>query len=131
MDDAHNPDSAPRVGAARRVKRLSGTTGGDHDVVATLARIHGRVQGVGYRYWTATKAETLNLRGYVRNLTDGTVEALLIGDRVDVARMLAWCEEGPSSAAVDRVVSGPPSAPMSLDYDRFRRMRTAPPGTPV
>ncbi|MEL6977147.1 MAG: acylphosphatase [Pseudomonadota bacterium] len=96
-----------------------------------MARIHGRVQGVGYRYWTRTQAESLNLRGYVRNLTDGTVEALLIGEPADVARMLTFCEDGPPTAEVAKVETSKPGPAHRLDMDRFRRAPTRKPGEPV
>ncbi len=101
------------------------------ETVVTVARIHGRVQGVGYRYWTATTAEHLRLRGYVRNLTDGTVEAMLIGAPNDVARMLSLCEEGPDAAAVEQIVTGPPPQETPLIFERFRRLKTAEPGAPI
>lgn len=100
-------------------------------LVATIARIHGRVQGVGYRYWARTQAESLELKGYVRNLTDGTVEALFIGDPTDVARMLTYCEEGPPTAAVSRIETSRPDPEQPLDYPRFRRAPTRAPGAPV
>lgn len=96
-----------------------------------MARIYGRVQGVGYRYWAASRAEELELRGYVRNLTDGTVEALLIGAPHNVARMLALCSDGPLDAEVDRVETQPPCASEKLDLDGFRRAATADPGAPA
>ncbi len=62
--------------------------------------VRGRVQGVGYRYWTAQRAETLGLSGFVRNRRDGAVEALLIGPAGDVAEMIEAMREGPPSANV-------------------------------
>ena len=53
--------------------------------------IGGRVQGVGYRYWTMATAQRLGLRGWVRNRIDGSVEALVAGDSESVGRMI---EEG-------------------------------------
>lgn len=102
-------------------------SGGD-ERVARLARIEGRVQGVGYRYWAANQAESLGLDGYVRNLTDGSVEALLIGHPADLARMLTWLEDGPSAARVDRVIAQPPPDDAWRDWLGFKRLRTAPPG---
>ena len=114
-------------------RNATGASGGRRfdETVVTVARIHGRVQGVGYRYWTATTAEYLRLRGYVRNLTDGTVEALLIGAPNDVARMLSLCEEGPDAAAVEQIVTGPPPQGTPLVFERFRRLKTAAPGAPI
>jgi acylphosphatase len=66
-------------------------------------RIEGRVQGVGYRYWTRRVAGELGLSGWVRNRRDGAVEALFSGPADDVARMLARCRAGPPSAQVTSV----------------------------
>jgi acylphosphatase len=75
----------------------------DDDIIAIRARIRGRVQGVGYRDWTLRHAEALRLRGWVRNRRDGSVEALFIGPRPAVERMIADCRLGPSLARVDAV----------------------------
>ena len=64
--------------------------------------IHGRVQGVFYRGWSAETARALGLRGWVRNRRDGSVEMLLAGDESDVNRMIERCREGPP-ARVDRI----------------------------
>jgi acylphosphatase len=66
-------------------------------------RIEGRVQGVGYRYWTERVAGEMGLSGWVRNRRDGAVEALFSGPPDDVARMLERCRGGPSSAQVTSV----------------------------
>jgi len=65
--------------------------------------INGRVQGVGYRYWTITTAHRLGLRGWVRNRADGSVEALVAGDGAVVERMIEACRRGPAGARVERV----------------------------
>ena len=66
-------------------------------------RIQGRVQGVGYRYWAATTADRLGLAGWVRNLTDGSVEALVHGPAAAVAEFVMACQAGPSHARVTSV----------------------------
>ena len=73
------------------------------DVRTARVRISGRVQGVGYRYWTERVAGELGLSGWVRNRRDGTVEAVFSGSPDDVARMLERCRDGPSSARVTSV----------------------------
>lgn len=98
---------------------------------SVLVRITGRVQGVGYRYWTMTRAERLRLQGYVRNLTDGSVEALFVGDAVDVARMLVLCEEGPADAVVERVETRAPPPDLAPGFQRFRRLATRNPGESI
>ena len=66
-------------------------------------RITGRVQGVGYRAWALQRASRLGLRGWVRNRSDGSVEALVIGEDDAVARMIEACREGPFGARVSDV----------------------------
>jgi acylphosphatase len=66
-------------------------------------RITGRVQGVGYRAWALQVASRLGLRGWLRNRTDGSVEALVIGEDDAVARMIEACREGPFGARVSDV----------------------------
>ena len=61
---------------------------------------HGRVQGVNYRESMRMQARQLNVAGWVRNRSDGTVEAMLHGRPDDVARMLDWCRQGPPGARV-------------------------------
>ena len=66
-------------------------------------RIIGRVQGVGYRAWALQVASRLGLRGWVRNRSDGSVEALVIGEDDAVARMIEAYREGPFGARVSDV----------------------------
>jgi len=65
--------------------------------------ISGRVQGVGYRDWAMTTALRLGLAGWVRNCTDGSVEALVVGDDQAVGEMIDACRRGPIMARVDNV----------------------------
>jgi acylphosphatase len=67
---------------------------------AVHLRIAGRVQGVGYRAWLEHKARGANLRGWVRNRLDGSVEALLIGDAPVIEAVATACERGPRAASV-------------------------------
>ncbi|GLQ07745.1 acylphosphatase [Sneathiella chinensis] len=64
------------------------------------ARISGKVQGVWYRAWTVEQAKTHGIRGWVRNRTDGTVEALFQGDGQTVLALLEKCKDGPPMAKV-------------------------------
>jgi acylphosphatase len=63
------------------------------------------VQGVGYRAWAMREAGRRNLRGWVRNRLDGSVEILLSGAEGDVAAMVEACREGPFAAQVERVLA--------------------------
>jgi acylphosphatase len=65
--------------------------------------IRGRVQGVFFRAETRARAESLGLAGSVRNLPDGTVEAVFEGDPERVESMVGWCRRGPEGASVDDV----------------------------
>jgi acylphosphatase len=68
-----------------------------------LVRIGGRVQRVGYRAWTEGQAGARALHGWVRNRSNGDVEALFAGSASVVDAMIAACWHGPSSAEVSRV----------------------------
>ena len=63
----------------------------------------GRVQGVGYRWWTVGTAQRLGLDGWVRNLTDGTVEILAIGEPAAIDALARACRTGPTGARVEAV----------------------------
>lgn len=66
-------------------------------------RVRGRVQGVGFRYWTQEEAERLGLAGWVRNEPDGSVKALLSGTDDAIAEMLDCLRQGPRGAVVSDV----------------------------
>ena len=67
------------------------------------AFISGRVQGVSFRYYTYHEALKRGLRGWVRNLHDGRVEAVFEGKREAIEQVLKWSETGPPAAGVDSV----------------------------
>ncbi len=67
--------------------------------------ISGRVQGVGYRAWLAKAAAEKNLSGWVRNCSDGTVEALLHGPSDRVAAVIERAQRGPLLASVNHVAA--------------------------
>lgn len=65
--------------------------------------IHGRVQGVGFRESMVLEAARLGARGWVRNLRDGTVEAVIDGTPDVRAALVAWAHRGPMTARVTHV----------------------------
>ncbi len=65
--------------------------------------IHGRVQGVGFRYFTQTTAQNLGLVGWVKNRWDGSVEIRAEGPKEKLRRLVNAVRRGPSTAWVDRV----------------------------
>ena len=70
-------------------------------------RIHGSVQGVGFRWWTRYQALRLNLSGSVRNTANGTVEVRARGREVDVEALAELLKEGAPGARVTRVEVAP------------------------
>lgn len=79
-------------------------------VIRAHVFISGRVQGVFYRASTKNMAEQLGLKGWVKNTSDGRVEALFEGDETAVKDMISWCHKGPRSAEVSDV---------TVDYTKF------------
>jgi acylphosphatase len=69
--------------------------------------ISGRVQGVSYRAWTCKEATKLGIQGWVRNLSDGRVEAVFSGDETAVSTMIEKCKRGPLLARVDGIEQFP------------------------
>lgn len=70
---------------------------------ARLLRVAGRVQGVGYRAWLAREADRHGVWGWVRNRSDGTVEALLAGEEDALQELLMLCRRGPALALVESI----------------------------
>ena len=66
-------------------------------------RVAGRVQGVFFRASCAREARSLALSGWVRNVSDGSVEVVVEGQDAAVEAMTAWCRHGPPHARVDAV----------------------------
>jgi acylphosphatase len=67
------------------------------------ATVHGRVQGVSFRFYTRRQAVELGLAGHVRNAWDGTVEVVAEGGRADLEQLLAFLRVGPPAAVVTQV----------------------------
>ena len=65
--------------------------------------ITGKVQGVGFRHWLYKAAIQRKIDGWVRNKISGEVEALLIGDDVEIDNLIRLCEKGPPSSKVTKI----------------------------
>ena len=85
--------------------------------------IEGRVQGVGYRMWLQAEAEAAGVTGWVRNLSDGRVEAVLRGLPEALDRLEVVARRGPAQAKVDQVVAAP--WPDPVPDGGFRQVATA------
>ena len=71
------------------------------DAVRRRIVISGRVQGVNFRYYTRAAARELGARGWVRNLADGSVEAVIEGAPHVVDAVITWCRKGAPASRVD------------------------------
>ena len=69
--------------------------------------ISGLVQGIFFRGYVKENAEKLNIKGFVRNLEDGRVEAFLEGNPDDVRKMVVLCKKGPKHSEVKEVIEKP------------------------
>jgi len=87
--------------------------------------ITGRVQGVGYREALRAEAERLGVTGGVRNLRDGSVEAVLEGSDAAVEAVITWARRGPPAARVAGIAVGAPPAPLDRPYSCFERWPSA------
>ena len=76
-------------------------------IYSARIRIYGRVQGVWFRGWVVREAADCGLRGWVRNRTDGSVEALFAGAPSTVRKMIDACHGGPPDARVERIEEHP------------------------
>lgn len=68
-----------------------------------LIRIHGKVQGVGYRFFATRVARRLKLKGYIQNNRDGSVEAAVEGEKEAIDEWLEELKEGPRYAEVTKI----------------------------
>jgi acylphosphatase len=79
-------------------------------------KVHGKVQGVGYRYNALKIAQSLDVTGFVRNLPDGTVEIVAEGSDEQLNALIDWAHRGPSGAEVTQV-----DVVKDDDHSRFDR----------
>jgi acylphosphatase len=82
--------------------------------------ISGKVQGVFFRETSRRLAEKLNVKGWIKNTSDGNVEALVTGDENALNDFVNFCKEGPERAAVDEVKV---SKQQRIDFDKFEVIR--------
>ncbi len=86
-------------------------------------RVTGRVQGVGFRDAMVDQANELGARGWVRNRSDGSVEALVAGEEAVVQALIDWAHRGPTGAVVDGVHVSELTSP-GVMMSRFDRRPT-------
>jgi acylphosphatase len=72
-------------------------------MIARRCHVSGRVQGVYYRASAREQAQRLGLAGYARNLDDGRVEVLIVGEPAAVDSLIQWLRVGPPAASVSAV----------------------------
>jgi acylphosphatase len=88
------------------------------EVITMNIRIEGDVQGIGFRDFAIREATARKLKGWVRNRTDGSVEAVASGPRTVVESFITACVKGPRGARVTAFNLMPTEAPDSLGFMR-------------
>lgn len=79
--------------------------------------VEGRVQGVWFRESTRIKAAELEINGWVKNRSDGSVEIIAEGPEADIRKFIEWCHEGPSYADVTKIAES--SEDFRNEFDSF------------
>ena len=95
----------------------------DTDKLKVHCRVKGRVQGVGFRYFTSQTAQRLGVTGWVRNRWDGSVEAVAEGTPDQIDKFVSALWKGPGSAFVTEVKTD--QEPASEAFDSFEIRRSA------
>ena len=88
------------------------------EVITMNIRIEGDVQGVGFRDFAIREATARKLKGWVRNRTDGSLEAVASGPRTVVGSFITACVKGPRGARVTALNLMPTEPPESLGFTR-------------
>jgi acylphosphatase len=89
------------------------------------ALLSGRVQGVGFRWFARERARELGVGGWIENLSDGRVEVWIEGPPERVRSMLAWLDQGPPTARVEKL-DVREEMPAGLDSFEVQRVRSGP-----
>jgi acylphosphatase len=71
--------------------------------IRVMVTVKGVVQGVNFRHFTRQNAIRFDVKGWVQNLPDGSVEGCFEGDEANVRALVDWCRLGPGSSRVDEV----------------------------
>jgi acylphosphatase len=79
--------------------------------------IQGRVQGVGFRWWTVRQAQALGVAGWVRNRRDGAVEVLAMGEPATLETLIEACGRGPAGADVRSLSRSPAEDDGSVGFE--------------
>lgn len=79
---------------------------------------YGKVHGVGFRKFVKTKAQQLGVKGYVKNLPDGTVEVVAKADSKTLEKFIDEIKEGPERAIVEKIDKKEINS--EVDYDEFK-----------
>jgi acylphosphatase len=85
-------------------------------MIARRVHVTGRVQGVWFRGWTREQAERFGVSGWVRNRSDGSVEAVLLGPEAAVEALIAALREGPPAAEVAEIHVSETEAPTERGF---------------
>ena len=83
--------------------------------------VYGRVQGVGFRFYTAQQAHKLLLQGAVKNLSDGAVLVIAQGLAEQIESLRNWLQQGPPTARVERVIEQPYTGEREFQDFRIER----------
>ncbi|MDG6894576.1 acylphosphatase [Volucribacter amazonae] len=81
--------------------------------------IYGKVQGVGFRYFTWKQAKQMQITGWVKNLEDNSVQVLAQGSEEDIALFKQWLEQGPKQAKVELVLELEQGQVVEQVYSQF------------
>lgn len=90
----------------------------EEDLTHMRLRIEGRVQAVGYRNFIIAEAQRLGVDGWIRNRSDGTVEALASGETKAVEALITACMRGPAGSKIDNVELHNSKAPEEKGFHR-------------